>query len=131
MGLTIEENYITGINHYESIFKPLYRGWFCKNDFFFFKPELTINPFVKQFHILLDCSSHLLFGGVEQRYNTEVQSLQQIRQLMDIHHGRNQVRVIGVIQIANKKSYFVCCFKKKKKYLNFKNSHAQRIRQSR
>lgn len=63
---------------------------------------LTINSSVQQLEELVDSSQHLLPGEIQQGNHSEAQLLQQVGQLMHIHDGGHQVRVVGVIQVADK-----------------------------
>lgn len=62
---------------------------------------LTINPCVKKLNELLSSSLHLIPGEVQQRNHSEAKLLQIIGQLMYIHNGGHQVRVVWVIQVAD------------------------------
>lgn len=62
---------------------------------------LTINPFVKELNELLSSGLHLIPGEVQQRNHSEAKLLQIVGQLMYIHNGGHQVRVVRVIQVAD------------------------------
>ena len=75
---------------------------------------LTVHPPVQKLQELLDGSQHLLPGEVQKGNDSEVQLLQEIGQLMDIHGGGHQAGVMEVIQVANQQSHFVSCWRKQK-----------------
>lgn len=63
---------------------------------------LTVNAFVKEMNELLNSSKHLLPGQIQQGDDSEAKLPQEVAELMNIHDGCHQGRVVGVIQVANK-----------------------------
>lgn len=68
---------------------------------------LTINSSVKELNELVNSGQHLLPGEIQQGHHSEAELLQEVGQLMYIHNGGHQVRVVGVVQVANKQGDFI------------------------
>ena len=68
---------------------------------------LTINSSVQELGELFNSGNHLLLGEIQQGNNSEAELLQEVGQLMYIHNGGHQVRVVCVIQVANEKGNFI------------------------
>lgn len=68
---------------------------------------LTINSSVKELNELVNSGQHLFPGEIQQRNHSEAKLLQKVGQLMYIHNGGHQVRVVRVIQVANKEGNFI------------------------
>ncbi len=68
---------------------------------------LTIDSSVKELNELVNSSQHLLPGEIQQGNHSEAELLQEVSQLMYIHNGGHQARVVRVIQVANKEGDFI------------------------
>lgn len=68
---------------------------------------LTIDSFVQEVNEPFNSSQHLFPGEIQQWNDSETKLLQKIRQLMYIHDGGHQVRVVRVIQVANEECNFI------------------------
>lgn len=68
---------------------------------------LTINSSVKELNELVNSGQHLLPREIQQGNHSEAKLLQEVAQLMYIHNGGHQARVVGVIQVANKEGDFI------------------------
>lgn len=67
----------------------------------------TIDALMKQEQELFHGVPHLGLGQVQQRHHLEVELPEEVGEVVDVHHGGFELRVVHVGQVADQKSHFV------------------------
>lgn len=74
------------------------------------KMKSTVDAFVKQQQELVDGVSHLRLREVQQRHDLKVQLPEEVGELVHVHHGGFELRVVLVRQVADQQRHFVGCW---------------------